>query len=529
MNIKCYLKQVTIGDADILYEWINEEECRKNSLNTEKIEYADHMKWFQNKLNSSQCYMFILYNQNIKIGQIRIDIKEKIGIISYSIAKKFRKRGYGYSILQLLEQKAKQIKELQILEGIVKYNNLSSQKIFEKLGFKRTDKEEYILYQKIVRKGEYMYIPYGTQSIDDEDIKAVVEVLKSNYLTTGPTIQKFEQKVADYLGVKYAVAVANGTAALHAACFAAGIQQEDEVITTPITFAASANCVLYCNGTPVFADICPDTYNIDPEDIKRKITKKTKAIIPVDFTGQPCELDQIYKIAKEYNLIVIEDAAHALGAEYKGKKVGSLSDMTIFSFHPVKHITTGEGGMITTNNETLYKRLLLFRTHGITREKELMTYCEGDWYYQQLELGFNYRITDLQCALGISQMNKLDRFIKRRKQIAEQYNEAFHSIDGIIIPYQADNCSNSWHLYVIQVNNRKYVFDQLRSENIGVNVHYIPVYKHPYYQKNGYKDVTCKYAEQYYEHTISIPMYPELTKEQQEYVIEKVIRAVNEK
>lgn len=203
--------------------------------------------------------------------------------------------------------------------------------------------------------------------------------------------------------------------------------------------------------------------------------------------------------------------------------------MTIFSFHPVKHITTGEGDIITTNNETLYKRLLLFRTHGITREKELMTYCEGDWYYQQLELGFNYRITDLQCALGISQMNKLNQFIKRRKEIAERYNEAFHSIDGITIPYQADNCSNSWHLYVIQVNNRKYVFDQMRSENIGVNVHYIPVYKHPYYQKNGYKDVTCKYAEQYYEHTISIPMYPELTKEQQEYVIEKVIRAVNEK
>lgn len=526
MNRDCSLKQAKPEDVDILYQWANEEECRKNSLNTRIIEYADHIVWFQNKLNSKQCYMFLLYTQETRIGQVRIDIKDGVGTISYSIAREFRGCGYGKLIIWLLEQKAKQIEGLQKLEGIVKYENYASEKIFEILGYTRINKREYILFQKNIRKGEHMYIPYGTQSIDEEDIQAVVKVLRSNYLTTGPEIQKFEQKVADYVGAKYAVAVSNGTAALHAACFAAGIQSGDEVITTPITFAASANCILYCGGTPIFADIQSDTYNIDPVDIRRKITKRTRAIIPVDFTGQPCELDEIYEIAKEYDLIIIEDAAHALGAEYKDKRVGSLSDMTIFSFHPVKHITTGEGGMITTNNESLYQRLLLFRTHGITRDKELMTRCEGDWYYEQLELGFNYRITDLQCALGISQMNRLDQFVNRRKEIAERYMEAFCDISGVTVPYQAKNCSNSWHLYVIQVENQRYVFDYLRNENIGVNVHYIPVYRHPYYQKIGYQDVVCKHAEQYYEHAISIPMYPTLTREQQEFVIEKVIEAV---
>lgn len=371
-----------------------------------------------------------------------------------------------------------------------------------------------------------LYIPYGKQTIDDDDIKAVVEVLKSDFITTGPKIDEFERKVADYVGARYAVAIANGTAALHAACFAAGIGDGDEVITTPITFAASANCTLYCGAKPVFADIDKESYNISLADIKEKITEKTKSIIAVHFTGQPCEMDEIHKIAKENNLIVIEDAAHALGADYKGKKIGSLSDMTTFSFHPVKHITTGEGGMIVTNDEKFYERLKLFRTHGITREEKYLSKNDGPWYYEQIDLGYNYRITDIQCALGVSQMDKLDGFVAKRRTLVERYNKAFENISEIVTPKQVDGCNNSYHLYVIQVNNRLDVFNKLRAAGIGVNVHYIPVYKHPYYQKNGYDKVYCPNAEDYYEHCISLPLYPKLTIEEQDYVIDKVIDAV---
>lgn len=370
-----------------------------------------------------------------------------------------------------------------------------------------------------------MYIPYGRQSIDENDIKAVEEVLRSDYLTTGPKIEEFERKVAAYTGAKYAVAIANGTAALHAACYAAGIGEGDEVITTPITFAASSNCVLYCGGKPIFADIDEKTYNIFPEDIERKITTDTKAIIAVHFTGQPCEMEKIHNIARKHNLIVIEDAAHALGAQYKGKMVGSISDMTTFSFHPVKHITTGEGGMILTNNDKLYQRLKLFRTHGITRDDKLMTKNVGPWYYEQLELGFNYRITDIQCALGISQMDKLSEFLNKRKNIAARYNEAFADNDNIQIPYQESGCDNAWHLYVIRIKNgkRREVFEKLRTAGIGVNVHYIPVYQHPYYRNHGYKDTICPNAEKYYKECISLPLYPGLKIEEQEYVIKKVL------
>lgn len=373
-----------------------------------------------------------------------------------------------------------------------------------------------------------MFIPYGRQSINEQDIEAVVNVLKSDYLTTGPKIAEFERKVADYTGAKYAVAIANGTAALHAACYAAGIDEGDEVITTPITFAASSNCVLYCGGTPVFADINPETYNISPEDIERKITPKTKAIIAVHFTGQPCEMEQIHVIAHKYNLIVIEDGAHALGAEYQGKRVGTLSDMTTFSFHPVKHITTGEGGMILTDNPELYQRLKLFRTHGITREEELLTKNDGPWYYEQLDLGYNYRITDIQCALGVSQMDRLPEFLEKRKQIAKRYNEAFAANEQIQLPYQKEGCDNAWHLYVIRIKNgkRKEIFEKLRAAGIGVNVHYIPVYQHPYYRTHGYAEVTCPNAEEYYKECISLPMYPDLKEEEQEYVIEKVLEYI---
>lgn len=396
-----------------------------------------------------------------------------------------------------------------------------------------------------------MYIPYGRQSIDDADIEAVVKVLKSDYLTTGPAVTAFEKKVADYVGAKYAVAVSNGTAALHVACLAAGIGEGDEVITTPITFAASANCVLYCGGTPVFADIDPDTYNISPEELEKKITSRTKAIIPVHYTGQPCDMDAILEIAHKHDLLVIEDGAHALGASYKGKKIGSIADMTCFSFHPVKPVTTGEGGMIVTDNEELYRRLVLYRSHGITRDKDMMQQYEeqlqqssdpalqeaadmlrgdvidpGGWYYQQLELGYNYRITDISCALGASQMDKLDRFLERRRQIAKKYDEAFADIPQIKTPWQQEGCQSGWHLYMIQTmeRSRREVFDGLRQAGIGVNVHYIPVYRHPYYQRNGYAGVHCLNAEAFYERAISLPIFPGLTGQQQDYVIEHVIK-----
>lgn len=373
-----------------------------------------------------------------------------------------------------------------------------------------------------------MYIPYGHQTIDEEDIQAVVDVLKSDYLTTGPKITEFEHKVAEYVGAKYAVAVNSGTAALHIACLAAGISEGDEVITSPITFAASSNCVLYCGGTPVFADICSDTYNIDPKEIEKKITPNTKAIIPVHYTGQPCDMDAITEIARNHNLLVIEDAAHALGAEYKGKKIGSLSDMTCFSFHPVKPITTGEGGMVITNDDNLYERLQLFRSHGITRDEALMTENQGSWYYQQLELGFNYRITDISCALGASQMNKLDSFLAKRAEIAKRYDEAFADASEIVTPKQLIGCKSGWHLYMIQVpfERRREIFEQLRKQGIGVNVHYIPVYKHPYYQAHGYADCKCENAEQFYVGAISLPIYPGLTEKQQNYVIEKIKEVV---
>lgn len=371
-----------------------------------------------------------------------------------------------------------------------------------------------------------MYIPYGTQCITEDDIQAVEKVLRSDFLTTGPAIAEFERAVADYVGAKYAVAIANGTAALHAACFAAGIKEGDEVITTPMTFAASANCALYCGAKPVFADVEKDTYNISPEDIERKITPKTKAIIPVHYTGQPCDMDRILEIARKHQLVVIQDGAHALGADYKGKRIGSFGDMTTFSFHPVKHITTGEGGMIVTNDEKLYQRLVLFRSHGITRDESLMEHQEGGWYYEQLELGYNYRITDIQCALGTSQLRKLPHFLERRRELVKRYDEAFADVEGIVTPYVKEGCNSSWHLYVIQVEKRKEVFDKLREAGIGVNVHYIPVYKHPYYQKHGYADVSCKNAERLYEHIISLPLYPTLTNEQQDYVIEQVKQAV---
>ncbi|SHJ02591.1 UDP-4-amino-4,6-dideoxy-N-acetyl-beta-L-altrosamine transaminase [Desulfofundulus thermosubterraneus] len=382
------------------------------------------------------------------------------------------------------------------------------------------------------------YLPYARQWIEEDDVEAVTRVLRGDWLTTGPTLAEFEKQFAARVGARYAVAFSSGTAALHAACFAAGVGRGDEVITSPITFVASANCALYLGAKPVFADIDPRTYNIDPAEIEKKITPQTKAIIPVHFTGQPCDLDAIHALAEKHNLVVIEDACHALGAEYKGQPIGCLSDMTVFSFHPVKHITTGEGGMVTTNSGELYQWLLLFRNHGITRDRELMVEDQGPWYYEMLDVGYNYRLTDIQAALGLSQLRKLDRFLERRREIARTYNEAFASLPEVEIPYQAPYGRSSWHLYVLALNlnllkvGRREVFEALRAENIGVNVHYIPVYRHPYYRWLGDPDSCslsgfyCFHAEELYERIITLPLYPAMSDGDVRDVITAVRRVI---
>lgn len=367
------------------------------------------------------------------------------------------------------------------------------------------------------------FISYGRQSLDEEDIQAVIETLRSPNLTQGPKIAEFERAIADYVETRYAVAFCNGTAALHGACYAAGIGEGDEVITTPITFAASANCVRYVGGTVVFADIDETTYNIDPNEIRKNITPQTKAIIPVDFTGQPVDISEIMSIANEHNLVVIEDGAHSLGATYKGRKVGTTAHMTMFSFHPVKPITTAEGGIIVTNNEEYYKKLLKFRSHGI--EQVPYSSKKGGWYYEMTELGYNYRMTDLQAALGVSQLKKLNSFIARRQEIAATYTEAFKDVKGITVPKQLADTESGWHLYMVQLENteRKQVFDEMRAANIGVHVHYIPVYWHPYYRELGYEIGLCPVAENWYEKALTLPVHPGLTNNEIEKIIQTLI------
>ena len=376
-------------------------------------------------------------------------------------------------------------------------------------------------------------IGYGHQYIDDADIQAVVDVLKSDFLTCGPKIEEAERKLCKITGAKYAVLIANGTAALHAMIFAAGIGPGDEVITTPITFAASANCALYCGAKPVFADINPETYNIDPASIEAKITNRTKAVVAVDFTGQAVEADKIKAICDKHNLVFIEDAAHSLGTKYNDQPVGSIADMTEFSFHPVKTCTAGEGGAITTNDDELYRRLVLFRTHGITRSQELMDKdSEGGWYYQQVELGYNYRMTDMQAALLSSQLDKLEMFGKRRKELVKHYDEAFASMPEIVVQHEIPESDTVRHLYIIQLNldllkcTRREFFDALQAEGVGVNVHYIPVYSFPHYQKLGYKMGECPNSERLYERIISIPLYYSLTDDEQDKVIKAVEKVI---
>lgn len=376
-------------------------------------------------------------------------------------------------------------------------------------------------------------IYYGRQWIGEDDIEAVNDTLRSDFITCGPKVLEMEQQLCAYTSAKYAVAVSNGTAALHCACLAAGIGPGDEVITTPITFAASANCALYCGARPVFADINPETYNIDPASIREKITDKTKAIVAVDFTGQVVEVEEIRKICDEYHLIFIEDAAHSIGSKYNGVQVGSLADLTTLSFHPVKTVTGGEGGAILTDSKELYDKLMLARTHGITHDTEEMSAePEGIWYYEQLMLGFNYRITDFQAALIGSQMKKLDSFVARRKEIVARYNEAFADIPEIIVQKEISQSDTCRHLYIIQLDlerlncSRVEFFEALSAENVQPQVHYIPVYWFPYYQQLGYEKGLCPKAEDLYGRIMSIPLYPRMTDQDVEDVIHAVKKVV---
>ncbi|QJB58051.1 UDP-4-amino-4,6-dideoxy-N-acetyl-beta-L-altrosamine transaminase [Pseudodesulfovibrio sp. zrk46] len=365
-------------------------------------------------------------------------------------------------------------------------------------------------------------IPYGRQHIDEDDIRAVAETLRSDFLTTGPKVGEFEQAVANFCNVQHGVAVCNGTAALHAAMFALGIGSGDEVIVPPMTFAASANCVLYMGGTPVFADVQEGSLLIDPAKVKEKITSNTKAIIAVDYTGQPCNWEALRSLADKHNLALVADGCHALGASYKDRKVGSIADMTVFSFHPVKHVATGEGGMILTDDAELDAKLRTFRNHGITTDARTREES-GAWFYEMVELGYNYRITDIQAALGVSQMAKLPAFLERRREIAKRYDKSFAGTNVIPLAV-SEEVEHAYHLYVVRLANRDEVYTMLRDAGIFAQVHYIPVHLHPYYQeKLGTGEGLCPIAEAAYKEILSLPMYPGLTDQEQDYVIKTVL------
>lgn len=374
-------------------------------------------------------------------------------------------------------------------------------------------------------------IYYGHQYIDDADIRAVVEVMKSDNLTCGPKIGELEEKLCRLTGARYAVVCSNGTAALHMAAMAAGITEGDEVITTPITFAASANCALYCGARPVFVDIDPETYNIDPNKVEAAITERTKAIVAVDFTGQSVELDRLVEISRKHGLKLIEDGAHVIGTTYKGRANGSISDMTTFSFHPVKTVTGGEGGAVLTNDEMLYKKLLLYRAHGITRDEAQMEHeTDGPWYYEQVDLGYNYRMTDMQAALLISQLDKLPLFRQRRKEIVARYNKAFARLPMLFVQKEIPDSDTTRHLYILRIVpekltiDRKRFFEALTAENVCCNVHYIPTYYFPYYEKLGFQKGLCPNAEKLYAEMLSLPLYYGMTDADVESVIEAVTK-----
>ncbi len=360
-------------------------------------------------------------------------------------------------------------------------------------------------------------LPYSRQWIDEEDIQAVVEVLRSDWLTTGPMVEAFEETVAEFAGAKFAVAVSSGTAALHATMHAIGVGEGDEVIVPPMTFAATANAVVFQGGIPVFADVDAETLLIDPAEVESRITPRTKAIVAVDYGGQPCDYDALEAIAEQHDVVLIADACHAFGAKFKGRKVGTLADLTAFSFHPVKHITTGEGGMVVTGKAELARKARAFRNHGITTDHGQRNE-QGTWYYEMVDLGYNYRITDFQCALGLSQLRRVRSWIARRLDIANRYGEILAQIPGVVPLRVSPDVSHAYHLYVIQLDlglftvDRQTIFSTLRADGIGVNVHYIPVHLHPYYQQRfGTKRGDCPVAEASYERILSLPIFPAMS------------------
>ena len=372
-------------------------------------------------------------------------------------------------------------------------------------------------------------IYYGRQSVNEQDIKAVEEVLRSDFLTQGPAIERFEQRVAEYCGVKYAVAVTNATSALHIACKAAELSRGDTLWTSPITFVASANCGRYCGAKVDFVDIDDVTYDMSVDELEKKLVAggRPKVVVPVHLCGQSCDMERIYALSKKYSFTVIEDASHALGATYKDTRVGSCkySDMTVFSFHPVKIITTGEGGMVLTNNQELYEKLVLYRSHGITRDASKMTKeSDGPWYYQLIELGYNYRMTDIQAALGYSQMERLDTFVARRRQLAQRYDELLADLP-IRIPKQSADTNSSWHIYVVRLDKTRTskskveIFEEMKKRGVTLNLHYIPVHLQPYYQAFGFRQGDFPVSERYYEEAFTLPIYYELTDEQQNQVV----------
>lgn len=372
---------------------------------------------------------------------------------------------------------------------------------------------------------------YSHQYIDQADIDAAVAVLKSDYLTTGPHIEECEEKLCRVTGAKYAVLCSNGTAALHIACMAAGLGAGDELITTPITFAASANCALYVGARPVFADILPDTYNLDPASVEEHITPNTKAVVAVDFGGQSVDEDAFLALKEKYGFVYIEDGAHVIGTTYKGRPNGSIADMTTLSFHAVKTITGGEGGAVVTNSREYYEKLLLYRTHGITRDPALMEHTpDGPWYYEQIALAPNYRITDMQAAIISSQLDKLPEFAARKKEIVRRYDEAFAKLPGLILQKETEGSDTVRHLYLLQLNpehisiDRRRFFDAMTAENIICNVHYIPVYTFPYYEKLGYPKGLCPKAELLYSRMLTIPLYYAMSDQDVEDVITAVTR-----
>lgn len=368
-------------------------------------------------------------------------------------------------------------------------------------------------------------LPYGRQTLTDSDVAAVVEVLRSDWITTGPKVAEFEEAIAHSVGARYGVSFSSGTAALHGAVFAAGLGPGDETITTPLTFCATANCVLYQGATPVFADVRSDTLTIDPDEVARHITPRTKALLPVDYAGHPAELDALAALADRHGLVVIEDAAHALGATYRGRAVGAISHMTVFSFHPVKHLTTGEGGMVTTNRADLARRLWMFRNHGIDSDARARQ-AEGQWFYEMSALGYNYRLTDIACALGLAQVPRLAANLARRRATAARYNEALAGTPELRLPTVAADVAPAWHLYPVRVDpriDRGAVFRALRAEGLGVNVHYVPVHLHPYYRDRfGHRDGMFPNAEGAYQQLISLPLFHGMTDQDVEDVIAAV-------